>query len=235
MNTSLYDKFSTFTTDHLLTILQDDLEPEVRQTVDDVLRSREARETHADGSAHQGSPPDKIVVDLTSDVALPPEEPTKWRYVGAWIIWGWCGNLLGIPLVMYSEKVAGGIETMNGFIGLVAVVPALEMALHYIAFLIVYRGLFSSLKVSRVAPWVYVLGTFGAIAGVSRQLAGELEFLREMPQLFNTMVASYVISWIVVCLLIRQIGRRQDRAESEMRLRLEPKLDPNSMESPNHT
>ena len=216
MHTPLYDKFSTYTTDHLITIRKDDLEAEVRDTIDEILQSR-------------GMTPEKISVELVR------EEPSKWRYVGAWIVWGWCGNLLAIPLGMYSEKVADGIETMNGFIGFMAVVPALEMALHFIAFVIVYRVLFTSLNVSRVAPWVYVLGTFGAVAGVSRQLEGELEFLREMPQLFNTMVASYVISWIVVCLLIRQIGRKQDRAESEMRVRLEPKLDPNSVESPHHS
>jgi len=104
-------------------------------------------------------------------------------------------------------------------------VPAIEMFLHFFVFVIVYRGLVTSLRVSAVTPWVYVLGTFAAIAGVGGALYKDLATLQEMPQVLNAMLASYTVSWIIVCLLIRQIGIRQDRSEREKRIRLEPRFE----------
>lgn len=212
MTTPLHDRFSTYSTDHLLSIRKDDLEPEVRETIDVILESR-------------GVTPDQIVVDLTE------KEPSTGKYIGAWILWSIVGNLLGLPIVFAAGQLGENIETMNQFIAYMAIVPVVEMAATYLAFVIVYRGIVTSLKVSVVVPWVYVLGTLGAIAGVGKELAGDLSDLQEMPQVLNTMIASYVISWIVVCLLIRQLGIRQDRADREKRARLEPSFSQPSAEA----
>jgi len=83
-----------YSDDHLMSIRNEELEPEVRQTIDNILSDR-------------GVTKEQIAADLTR------KPSSKWKYIGAWILWGWFGNILAIPLAAFAEEYASGIQSMN--------------------------------------------------------------------------------------------------------------------------
>jgi len=100
-------------------------------------------------------------------------QPSKLKYVGAWLLANIVTNALHqILTVLLAEIMVKDISDLNFYL---LVTSALLIPIMVGSFMLVYR-LFSSLSVKRVMPYLYVLSPLGALLNISME-ANDLEEL----------------------------------------------------------
>ena len=158
---------------------------------------------------------------------IPQKKPSVWLYIFAWWVWGILSNVISIPLVFISEGLYDTASGINDVIIILCGSAVVEVAAVLLTFYVNYFGLFKSLDVSKVLPWLYVLGSLGFAGGVASGLA-EIRAIGDASieqQLLAPAITTYVISWILGLMLIRLIVRRRYHPELANHHKIEPTFE----------
>ena len=159
--------------------------------------------------------------------SIPQKNPSVWLYIFAWWVWGILSNVISIPLVLVSEGFFESADGINDVIIILCGSAVVEVAAVLLAFYVNYFVLFNSLNVSKVLPWLYVLGSLGFAGGVASGLA-EIRAIGDASieqQLLAPAITTYVISWILGLMVIRLIVRRRYHPELANHHKIEPTFE----------
>ena len=138
------------------------------------------------------------------------EEPSKFIYISAWVLWGFLNTLLVGAYGLFIPSLITPDNVMVVIYGSIAV----EMALVYVSFLLIYRVIFGRLVVSKVLMYMYTLGTLGVLLSASKSAAVVME-LGGAPQIY---AITYVVGWIILLFIIRSGAMQGDKTSTIVRI-----------------
>ena len=123
-------------------------------------------------------------------------QPSKMKYIGAWLLAGFIANILNrIADTIIVNAMGNDLDDLNAYF---IVVAAVTIPIMSGSFIFVYN-LFKSLNVRKVMVYLYILGGLGALANIGIT-AG---IYRSMGVDLNIYFLSVTISMAVAVLLIR--------------------------------
>lgn len=122
-------------------------------------------------------------------------QPSKLKYIGAWLLAALASNILHVILdVFLADTMVEDVSDLNFYL---FVGSALSIPISVGTFILVYR-LFSSLNVKRVMPYLYVLGTLGALANMGRVASELKEFGLDLSIFFGSSLMALIASLYLI-------------------------------------
>lgn len=123
-------------------------------------------------------------------------QPSKVKYIGAWILAGVTSNILAtISDTVLGNVMVSDLSDLNAYF---IVGAAVNVAIVFGSFIFIYN-LFKSLNIRKVMIYLYVLGGLGTLAGMGKTLG----IYKDLGVDLTVYFLSTIIAFVAAIYLIR--------------------------------